>query len=166
MIAVIACRNPNRSDDGVAAEVLRILADRGVARFAPGIRLLDSGTDGMAVMFAAHGCRSLIVVDACRSGAEPGTIFEVPGHDLEQTRHASFTLHDFRWNHALFAGRQMFGDEFPDDVTVLLIEAGSIALGTALSKHVINAAQKVATRIEAMLRQRLSPASETTKIAC
>jgi hydrogenase maturation protease len=165
MIAVIACGNSNRSDDGVAAEVLRILANRGVARLAPGIRLLDSGTDGMAVMFAARGCRSLIVVDACRSGANPGTIFEVPGHELEQVRHASFTLHDFRWNHALFAGRQMFREDFPDDVTVLLIEAGSFALGTDLSQQVASAAHKVATRIEAILRQRLSLTAETTEIA-
>jgi Ni,Fe-hydrogenase maturation factor len=30
----------------------------------------------MAVMFAARGCDRLIIVDACRSGAEPLAAFE------------------------------------------------------------------------------------------
>ena len=87
------------------------------------MQLLDAGTDGMAVMFAARGCRSLIVVDACRSGSEPGAIFEVPGAELEQRYQPTLNLHDFRWDHALHAGRAIFGEEFPDDVVVLLIEA-------------------------------------------
>ena len=37
----------------------------------------------MAAMFAARGCRTLIIVDASRSGSEPGAIFEVPGAELE-----------------------------------------------------------------------------------
>jgi hydrogenase maturation protease len=122
------------------------------------VKLLDAGTDGMAVMFAARGCRSLIVVDACRSGSQPGSIFEVPGHELEQRKAPSMTLHDFRWDHALFAGRRIFGDEFPDDVTVLLIEAASIALGTELTAPVAIAARKVAARIEALVRARIAHA--------
>jgi hydrogenase maturation protease len=112
----------------------------------------------MAVMFAARGCRSLIIVDACRSGSPPGAIFEVPGHELEHRHPPSMTLHDFRWEHALFAGRRMFGDEFPDDVTVLLIEAASIALGTELTEPVLLAAQKVAARIEALVQTRIADA--------
>ena len=71
----------------------------------PEVRLLDAGTDGMAVMFAARGCRTLILVDACRSGSEPGAIFEVPGSELAQPYAPGLNLHDFRWDHALYAGR-------------------------------------------------------------
>jgi len=161
MIAVIGCGNPNRSDDGVAAVVLQLLAQRGITQPASGLKLLDAGTDGMAVMFAARGCRSLIIVDACRSGAAAGAVFEVPGRELAQSHQPSFTLHGFRWDHALFAGRQMFRDDFPDDVTVLLIEAASIALGTDLTEPVACAARKVAVRIETMIaaRQQLQDAA-------
>ena len=41
-----------------------------------GVSLLDAGTDGMAVIFGARGCRTLVIIDACRSGSEPGAIFE------------------------------------------------------------------------------------------
>src|SRR5271154_5638649 len=103
MIAVIGCGNTNRCDDGVGAAVLRSLAERGLGDDA-GVKLLDAGTDGMAVMFAARGCHSLIVIDACRSGSEAGAVFEVPGAELAQRSNPSFTTHDFRWDHALHAG--------------------------------------------------------------
>ncbi|WP_244500136.1 hydrogenase maturation protease [Methyloceanibacter superfactus] len=79
MIAVIACGNANRRDDGAGPEVMRALKAGTLGGKGPDVRLLDAGTDGMAVMFAARGCRSLIVIDACRSGSEPGAVFEVPG---------------------------------------------------------------------------------------
>src|SRR6516164_2631138 len=130
MIVVIGCGNPNRSDDGVGPEVVRALRARGER---DGVRLLDAGTDGMAVIFAARGCRTLIIVDACRSGSETGAVFEVPGAELEQQYQPSLNLHDFRWDHALHAGRMLLRDDFPADVTVLLVEAESIDSGVGLS---------------------------------
>ena len=48
-------------------------------RARPDVKLLDAGTDGMAVMFAARGCTSLIVVDCCKTGVEPGSDLRGPG---------------------------------------------------------------------------------------
>src|SRR5689334_8840650 len=81
MIAVIGCGNASRGDDAAGPDVLRSLRVRGKCRDAR-VHLLDAGTDGMAVMFAARGCDSLIIIDACRSGSEPGALFEVPGTEL------------------------------------------------------------------------------------
>ena len=155
MIAVIACGNANRSDDGAGLEVLRALKARGLDASAPNVRLLDAGTDGMAVMFAARGCRSLILVDACRSGSEPGAIFEVPGTELAQAYEPSLNLHDFRFDHALHAGRMIFREDFPSDVVVFLIEAETVALGLSLSAPVAAAIEKAADRIEALIEERL-----------
>jgi hydrogenase maturation protease len=137
LIAVIGCGNPNRSDDGVGVEVARRLAPR--AR--PDLEILDAGTDGMAVMFAARGCKTLVIVDACT------TALTVP-------HRPTYTLHDFRWDHALHDGRKMYGAEFPTDVTVLLIEARSVALGVGLSAEVAAAADKTIVRIEQLLVER------------
>ncbi len=154
-LAIIACGNPNRRDDGAASEVLRLLRPDGALALPqdPAMRLLDAGTDGMAVMFAAKGCDRLIIVDACRSGSEGGAIFEVPGGELEQPPRSGFNLHDFRWDHALFAGRQMFREHFPSDVTVFLIEAESLDLGIGLTEKVAGAARKVAERIRALVAE-------------
>ena len=159
-IAIIACGNINRRDDGAGPEVLRLLRSQDLGGTAANIRLLDAGTDGMAVMFAAKGCTTLIIVDACRSGSEAGAIFEVPGGELEQPQRDSYTLHDFRWDHALFAGRKLFRDAFPREVTVFLIEAEQLDFGIGLSDKVAAAARDVAGRIQTMLRVRAAPQGE------
>jgi hydrogenase maturation protease len=159
MIAVIACGNPNRSDDGAGLEVLRALRGSALAAQAPEVQFLDAGTDGMAVMFAAKGCNALIVVDACRSGSEPGAVFEVPGAELQQAYEPTLNLHDFRWDHALHVGRVIFKEQFPEDVVVLLIEAESVDLGLGLSPPVSAAVGKVAKRIEALIQERLAEAA-------
>ena len=151
MIAIIGCGNANRSDDAAGLEVVRLLYANVRIRSRPDVQLLDAGTDGMAVMFAARGCSTLIVVDCCRTGADPATLFEVPGQELESRHAPSLNLHDFRWDHALFAGRQIYRDSFPADVTAYLIEARSLELGCELSPDIRVAAQTVANRIEARI---------------
>jgi hydrogenase maturation protease len=154
MIVVIGCGNPNRLDDGAGIEVVRLLEARRAGRDRPDVRLLDTGTDGMAAMFAARGCKTLIVIDASKSGSEPGAIFEVPGAELELRYEPSLNLHGFRWDHALFAGRKIFRGAFPSDVAVLLIEAQTVDLGIGLSPAVTAAVAKVADRIEELIRSR------------
>lgn len=150
-VAVIACGNPTRTDDGVGGEVLRRLAACGLAADPTRVKLLDAGTDGVAVIFAARGCRRLIVVDACRSGSEPGAVFELPSSELADQPSRPLATHDFRWEDAIAAGRRIFGSEFPSDVTVFLIEAQSLDFGLGLTPIVWAAAAKVANRIAALL---------------
>ncbi|MBI3699700.1 MAG: hydrogenase maturation protease [Afipia sp.] len=159
MIVIIGCGNSNRGDDGVGPQVISVLKSRGIGR--NDVHLFDAGTDGMATMFAARGCRTLIIVDACRSNSEPGAIFEVPGSELALNYQPSLNLHDFRWDHALFAGKQIFREDFPSDVVVLLIEAQSVKLGAGLSIAVSAAAVKVADRIAELIALRL-PAQLTS----
>src|SRR5215469_13133755 len=155
MIAVIGCGNPNRCDDGAGCQVVHTLATLDLVK-DPSLRLLDAGTDGTAVMFAARGCRTLIIVDACR----PGTVFEVPGTELEQRYQPAFNLHDFRWDHALFAGRKILRESFPTDVVVLLIEVETTEYGIGLSPPVEAAVGKVVERVAALIRSRAMPSIE------
>jgi hydrogenase maturation protease len=151
MTAIVGCGNLNRCDDGAGCEVLRLLEARGIAADPSRIKLLDAGTNGVAVMFAARGCRRLIVVDACRTGAEPGAVFEVPGEELVDGDGPPLATHEFRWDHAIAAGRRIFREDFPADVSVLLIEAESFAFGVGLTPRVAAAAVKVADRIAALV---------------
>ncbi|PWJ93836.1 MULTISPECIES: hydrogenase maturation protease [Mesorhizobium] len=149
MIIVIGCGNLNRQDDGVGIEVIRALRHRNLE--GPDVKLLDAGTDGMSVMFAARGCTSLIVVDASKTGVTPGAIHEVPGTVLERPYVPGLNLHDFRWDAALYAGRQIFREEFPTDVTVFLIEAAELGFGIGLSHDVAASAEQVSRRIEVLI---------------
>jgi hydrogenase maturation protease len=150
-LAVVGCGNLNRRDDAAGVRVVAQLR----ARYAstgvpPGVQLFDAGTAGMEVMFQARGARALAIVDACRSGSEAGAIFRLPGAEVGTRGYdRGYSLHDFRWDHALHAGRRIFGDDFPDDddVEVWLIEAGSLALGIDVTAPVARAIDEVARRI-------------------
>ncbi len=152
MLAIIGCGNLNRSDDGVGVVVAQRL-QRWLASLPPEptVRVLDCGTAGMEVMFQARGAQALVVIDACCSGSEPGAVFEVPGSELAARPPPSLNLHDFRWEHALFAGRQIFKEAFPADVTACLIEAVDTGLGLNLSPPV----ERAAGIVEAQLQRRI-----------
>ena len=147
MLTVIGCGNLNRSDDGVGVIVARMLLEKFPGDDLTNVQIFDAGTDGMGVMFKARGSHSLIIIDASTTGSEPGAVFEVPGEEMEGKPPDSFNLHDFRWDHALYAGRKIFKDDFPDDVQVFLIEAKSLELGLELSPQALDAARIVTERI-------------------
>jgi hydrogenase maturation protease len=150
MLAVIGCGNPNRSDDGVGVVVAQRLLTLPLPPNAP-VKIFDAGTSGMDILFQARGARKLIIIDASSSGSEPGAVFEVPGSELENRPVPSYTLHDFRWDHALYAGRRIWGDAFPTDVTVFLIEAASLGFGLDLSPAVLQAAGAVTAKITTLI---------------
>jgi hydrogenase maturation protease len=154
-VAIIGCGNPTRRDDGVGPDVIRRLAGGRLGSLT-GVGLRDAGTDGMAVLFAARGCRSLVIVDACRSDAEPGAVFEVPAAEIETPEPPFLGTHELRWTHALAAGRRIFGEDFPADATIFLIEAENLGFGMELSASVAAAAVRVAARIEAKVLARLA----------
>ena len=112
-------------------------------RLPADVRIIDAGTAGMEVMFAARGVDKLYIIDACQGGGPPGSVFRVPGHELEADSGHGYTLHDFRWNHALHAGRKMYGGDFPRCVEVFLIEAAVLDFGLDLSDSARAGAEQV-----------------------
>ena len=148
-IVVLGCGNPNRSDDGVGPRVIAMLRDAGLP---PSVRLFDVGTDGMTAMYRARGATHLVVVDARVPQGAPGAIYEVPGEVLAAPPAQGAGLHEFRWDHALYAGHRIYGDAFPATVVVFLIEAARLDLGLTLSPEIEAAAAKVAARIDALTR--------------
>ena len=149
-LAIIGCGNPARSDDGVGVEVIRQLMALPVLA---GVALIDGGTAGMDVMFRVRGAERVVIVDACRSGSEAGAIFRLPGREAMTPTQHRFTLHGLRWDHALYAGCQMFGDGFVDRTEVILIEADSLDFGLALSAPVQSAAQRVAQMLALLVAE-------------
>lgn len=147
MLAIIGCGNTNREDDAVGVYVAQQLLEIQSDNSWNGVTIYDAGTAGMDIMFKARGCSSLIIVDANQSSAVPGTIFEVPGSELESAPEPSYNLHDFRWDHALFAGKKIYKDDFPTDVLVYLIEAKNLSMGIGLSTEVQKSGDRVVEKI-------------------
>ncbi|MDB9304032.1 MULTISPECIES: hydrogenase maturation protease [Cyanophyceae] len=153
MLTIIGCGNLNRSDDAVGVIIAQRLQQYLAENPHPNVRVYDCGTGGMDVMFKARGSTALIIVDASSTSSEPGAIFKVPGKELEALPEPSYNLHDFRWDNALAAGRKIFGDDFPQDVTVYLIEAANLDLGLELSPIVKHSAELVFEQLTKFINQ-------------
>ena len=148
MLSIIGCGNPNRQDDGAGVYVAQQLLKDPDIQSCPNVQVFDAGTSGMDVMFQARGSDFLIIIDANSSDSEPGSIFKVPGEELENIPDPGYNLHDFRWDNALYAGKRIYKEEFPENITVYLIEAESLKLGIGLSKKVSKAVQRVIAKIK------------------
>lgn len=144
-LAVIGCGNPNRTDDGVGPAVIARLRDRALPKC---VALFDAGTDGMAVLYRLRGAARVAIIDARAPERQPGAVYDVPAELLAREPARGFTLHDFRWEHALFAGRRIHGSDFLLGARVFLIEAESLAFGIGLTPSVDRAADHVARTIE------------------
>ena len=143
---IVGCGNLLRGDDAVGPTLIRHLWETGVP---DGVTLVDGGTAGMDVAFKMHGARQVTIVDASMTGAEPGTVYRVPGAELEDLPPLDgIHTHQFRWDHALSFGRWLLGDDYPTDILVYLIEAGQVEPGSPLSAPVEAAMHQVRLMIE------------------
>lgn len=124
----------------------------------PDLQIFETGTNGIDVMLQAHGASKLTMIDACSSGSEPGTVFQVPGLQLVNQPPPGFSPHNFRWDHALHTGRILFQDEFPQDITVFLIEVFDTTFGENLSPAVAASVDRVCALITSLIHEdRLTP---------
>ena len=140
---IIGCGNLLRGDDGIGPVLVRHLAEIGMPT---GVRLADGGTAGMDVAFAMRSVGHVIIVDACMSDSPAGTLYKVPGEELEDLPPITgLNSHSFRWDHALAFGRWLLKDEYPKKATVYLVEVETIEHGAELSAPVREAMQKLIT---------------------
>jgi len=142
---VIGCGNLLRGDDAAGPVLIRRMGDRGLPE---GVRCADGGTGGMDVAFQMRGVEHVILVDACTSGSEPGSIFEVPGSEVEHLPPLTgINMHAFRWDHAIAFGRWLLKDEYPANVTAYLIEGEAFEMGEGLSPAVDRAVDQLVDRL-------------------
>lgn len=148
---MIGCGNLLRGDDAAGPVLVRRMGERGLP---DGVHCADGGTGGMDVAFQMRGIPEVILVDACSSGSEAGTLFEVPGHELENLPPLTgINLHAFRWDHAIVFGRWLLKDEYPAQVTAYLIEGAAYEVGAPLSPTVDRAVDQLVN----LLLRRLGP---------
>jgi len=72
-IVVIGVGNEYRGDDGAGIAVARRLRER----FPTGVTILEKSGEGAALIEAWQGATWVVLVDAVRSGALPGTIYRL-----------------------------------------------------------------------------------------
>ncbi len=142
---IIGCGNLLRGDDATGPVLIQRMWKRGLPDH---VHCADGGTGGMDVAFQMRGVRHVILVDSCQSGSEPGAMFEVPGDEVEELPPIEgINLHAFRWDHAIAFGRWLLKDDYPEKVTVFMIEGAEFEIGAQLSPVVDAAVDKLVDRL-------------------
>ena len=139
---VIGVGNPDRGDDGAGPEVMRRLRC-----MVPGdVVLVEHDGEGAALIERFEGAASAFLVDACSSGAQPGTVrrFDVAQTPLPREA-LGLSSHGLGLAEAVELARAL--GQLPRSCVVYAIEGQSFAVGAPLSPAVAAAIADVADRL-------------------
>jgi len=133
-VLVLAVGNLLLGDDGCGQAVLAELTGmRG--RWGAAVDFVDGGTQGMALLGLVSGRRAVLVLDAVKLGAAPGTVHTIRGPDVMAAIAArGLTAHEGNAGE-LLRGAALLG-EMPGEVAVVGVEPEILATGIGLSAPV------------------------------
>lgn len=106
------------------------------------VELLDGGTASFDLLDTLAGRRQVIIIDAVRTGSEPGTIFRFTPEDISVSREQITSLHQVGLLETLDLVDHLL-DSPPEEVIILGVEPKEIGWGLELSAEVEAAVPKV-----------------------
>jgi len=142
-ILVIVVGNEFRGDDGVGYAVARQIKKRDYS----GIEVVEHQRTGADLIARWQGLKTVFLVDAVSSGADPGTVFrfEIPDEILPKSVFCCST-HSFSVADVIELAKVL--GQMPERLIIYGIEGGSFGRGSDLSPEVEVAAEEVASRID------------------
>ena len=124
-VLVLGLGNVLCGDDGVGVAIVhRLLAEYEIPE---GVEVLDGGTLGMSLLSLVSDTEDLVLVDAVRADAPPGTLVVVEGDDVVPTVSERLSPHQVGVADVLAAAR--FLDRYPRRVVVLGVVPETLELG-------------------------------------
>jgi len=133
------------TDDAAGPLVIDRLAESGIA----GARLCDGGTIGMALLPDIEASAALIVVDAARFGAAPGTVRVFEGAEMDQQLGAKkFSAHDVALSDLI--GAAAMRGTCPARRALVAVEPEAVSLGMEPTSAVAPAIDDMAARVRAL----------------
>ena len=148
MSTVVVCvGNTYRGDDGAGLAVAARLRDR----VADGVAVLECEQEPTRLLDAWRDADVALVVDACSSGAPPGTVHRYDAsRDRLPARVFRSSTHTFGVGEAIEVARAL--GQLPEQVVVYGIEGSAFVAGVGLSSAVQAAVEDVASELEEMVR--------------
>jgi hydrogenase maturation protease len=152
-VLVIGVGNEMRGDDGAGIAVARALG----TRVRPGVRVMEALGEGAALVDAWRDAGAVILIDAARSGAPPGTIHRFDAvKEPMPPRFFHYSTHAFSVAEAVELARVL--GALPRRLLVFGIEGRTFEAGAGLSPEAARAAATVTVEIERLLAGEHSPA--------
>lgn len=142
-LLVLGLGNLLLEDDGVGSAAVAELADRYEA--PDGVRVLDGGTLGLCLLPYLEDADAVILVDAIRSDAAPGTFVRLDGSDVGPAVATRLSPHQVGVADLLDGARWL--DRYPAHVVLLGLVPASMELSISLSPDVRRALPALVDRI-------------------
>lgn len=128
-ILVLGVGNVLLSDEGIGVRTVEALSER--FSLPPEVEVLDGGTAGMDLLDIIAGRSHVIIVDAVRTGAPPGTVIRLEGDAVPAFFRNKISPHQLGLSDVLAALKIM--DLSPASISVIGVEPETLELGLDLS---------------------------------
>ena len=126
-VLILGLGNILLRDEGVGVHAVNAFAQR--YRLPDGVETLDGGTSGMDLLDTIAGRERLIVCDAIKSDAKPGSVVRID--DVAAFFATRISPHQLGLSDVL-ANLELMGER-PEHVTIVGIVPADLGLGTELS---------------------------------
>jgi hydrogenase maturation protease len=142
-LLVLGLGNVLLEDDGVGAAAVSLMRERfDVPR---GAQVLDGGTLGLSLLPYLDTADAVILVDAVRADAAPGSFVRLDGDDVAPAVATRLSPHQVGVADLLDGARWL--ERYPKHVVLLGLVPASMNLGVGLSPHVHAALPALVDRI-------------------
>ncbi len=148
-IVVLGVGNILLSDEGIGVRAVESLKRE--YRLPPEVEVIDGGTSAMEMLDDLACADHLIIVDAVRSGKQPGTMVRIAGDAVPVFFKTKLSPHQIGLSDVL-ATLVLTGEQ-PGSVTVIGVEPYSLATGMALTPQVEALLPKVVAQLTDELRK-------------
>jgi hydrogenase maturation protease len=146
-VVLLALGNTICGDDAVGPVALELLQKHDA--LPPEVRALDGGTLGLSLLTHLEGVGRLILVDAIRADAPPGTLVRLEGDEVEVAAGERLSVHQVGVVDLLHAMRLL--DDYPRELILLGLVPETLGLGVGLSAAVRRGLPQLADAIVAEL---------------
>lgn len=142
-LLVLGLGNVLLEDDGVGAAAVALLTERYAA--PEGALILDGGTLGLSLLPYLESADALILVDAIRADAQPGSLVRVTGEDVVPAVATRLSPHQVGVADLLDGARWL--DRYPGRVVLVGLVPESMELAVGLSANVWPALPALVERV-------------------
>lgn len=127
-ILILGIGNILLKDEGIGVRVAEKMMKM---QLPPDVEVMDGGVGGLNLLYYIEGRKKVIVVDAVKAEAPPGTLFRFTDKDLAAKKGVMRSAHGIDFTDVI-AAAQMLGNK-PEEIIFLGIEPESLAASMELS---------------------------------
>jgi len=130
-ILVLGIGNTMLRDEGIGVRVAEKMMKMSLP---PEVEVMDGGIKGLDLLYFIEGRKKVIVVDAVKADAPPGTLFRFTDNDLAAKRGTLRSAHGIDFSDVIALAR--FTGTKPAEVIFLGIEPADLSVSLELSPKI------------------------------